>query len=452
MPMSKSADLAVMEKPAAPAAPVVATSTLQWVILGLLALGALVSFVDRTSISAALTVPSFKAHFQLSDIDRGWVNSAFFWSYAVLQVPLGWATDRYGVKRPYTVCFFVWCVATALTGLTTTLSALIVMRLIVGAAEAIVVPASWAWIRRNFREDQSGTAVGIYMLGTKVGPAIGAPVAAWLIVAFDWRAMFVLLGIVGLLWLIPWNLLVKNDLPKRVEPGRVEPGRVEPGRAEKAAAAPPMASGKQVRVILASPMVWGSMVTNFCYNYFTFYCMTWMPSYLVEQRGLPLQQMGLYSFFSFIGIAIVALAAGWVADRLIERGYDPILVRKVFTIAGFLFASTVVLGAFADTVNEALFWNVASLSGLGLTTANHLALCRLTLIPKSIVGLVTGFQQVATALAGIVAPILSGWLLQVSGSYNLPMQVIFVFLIIGAFTTALVLRPQWAPRVVETEA
>ena len=436
MDPTRTADFVATEELAAPEpiagreTPVSADAHWRWWILILLSVGAMISFVDRTSISSALTVPEFKSHFQLSDIDRGWVNSAFFWSYAVLQVPLGWVVDRYGVKWPYTICLVIWCLASALIGLTTTLAGLVTLRLVVGAAEAIVVPASWRWLRNNFGERQSGTAVGIYMLGTKFGPAIGAPLAAWLIVRSDWHTMFFVTGAAGLIWLVPWLALVSDDSPR--------------GRKRVAAKRAP--STVTVGAILSSPLIWGTFVVNFCYNYFTFYCMTWMPAYLVEQRGLSLQRMGLYSFFSFAGIAIVALAAGWAADRLIARGFDAVLVRKAFTIAGFLVASTVVLGAYADSLSAALFWNVASLSGLGLATANNLALCRLTLIPSSAVGLVTGFQQVATSLAGIVAPILSGWLLQVSGGYALPMQVIFVFLIIGALTTALVLRPEWAPR------
>ncbi|MFD2428956.1 MFS transporter [Sphingobium scionense] len=195
-----------------PAKPVRASPS-NWAILALLAIGALIAFVDRTSISSALAVPSFKAHFQLTDVDRGWVNSAFFWSYALLQIPMGWIVDRYGVKTPYTICFILWCAASAATGLVTTLAGLIIMRLIVGA-EAVVVPASYRWIRNNFKEGQSGTAVGLYMLGNKFGPAIGAPVAAWLILAFDWRAMFVITGLAGAIWLLPWMLMVKNDLPK----------------------------------------------------------------------------------------------------------------------------------------------------------------------------------------------------------------------------------------------
>jgi ACS family D-galactonate transporter-like MFS transporter len=417
----------VTETPSPPAA------WKRWSILALLAVGALIAFVDRTSISSALAAPSFKHHFHLSNLDRGWINSAFFWSYAALQIPMGWVVDRYGVKRAYTVCFIIWCAASALTGLTTTLAALIVMRLVVGAAEAVVVPASYRWIRNNFHEGQSGTAVGLYMLGTKFGPAIGAPVAAWLIVAYDWRAMFFITGAVGLVWLLPWLFMVKNDLPKKSEMVAVR---------AKASAVP-------MKNILASPLVWGTLVVNFCYNYFTFYCMTWMPAYLVEHRGLTLEKMGLYSFFSFAGIAIVALAAGWVADKLIARGGDAVVVRKSFVIAGFLVASTVILGAKTDNTALALFWNVFSLSGLGLATANNLALCRLTLIPKPAVGVVTGIQQVAVSLAGMVAPILSGWLLDVSGGYTVPMYVIFAFLLLGAVTTLFVLRRDWAPKVPE---
>ena len=319
-----------------------------------------------------------------------------------------------------------------LTSLTTALAALIVMRLIVGAAEAVVVPASYRWLRDNFREDQNGTSVGLYMLGTKAGPAVGAPLAAWLIVAYNWQLMFAITGLVGLIWLVPWLMMVKKDAPV---------GDVT------VTSARPRSSGITLGGILSSPMIWGTLIVAFCYNYFTFYCMTWMPAYLVEQRGLSLERSGLYTFFSFAGIACVALASGWIADRLIQRGGNAVYIRKAFTVAGFLGACTIVLGAHATSVSMALFWNVFSLSFIGLTTANNLALCRLTLVPAPVVGLVTGVQQVATSLAGIVAPILSGWLLQVSGNYAAPMQVIFIFLLIGALATVFLLRPEWAPKV-----
>lgn len=401
-----------------------------WFILGLLSIGVLISFIDRSSISTVLADAGFVKKFSLSSVDRGWINAAFFWSYGVFQVPMGWVADRYGVKWPYAACFALWCVATALMGAVTTLEGLVVMRLLIGVAEAIVIPASYRWIRNNFDERHSGLAVGILAMGNKFGPALGAPVAAWVIVAWSWKVMFIATGLLGLLWLVPWLLMVRNDLP----------GRETLKQADRAARSVSLGS------ILASPVVWGGMITNFCYGYFTFYCMTWMPAYLVEQRGLSLAQSGLYTFFSFVGIALVAALAGWAADLMVARGGDPIRVRKGFTIAGFVGGCTVLLGAYAHSLDAALFWNVLSLSLLGLATANNLVLSRLTLIPRQAIGLVTGVQQVATSLAGGVAASLSGWLLHVGKSYDLPMMVILVFLVIGAAATAILFRPEWAPK------
>ena len=413
----------------------------RWLIVGLLSLGAIIAFVSRTNISAALAYKPFIEHFQLSDIDRGTLNSAFFWSYAALQIPVGWLVDRYGVKIPYAISFVIWCIASAATGLTRSIAELTALRVITGAGEAIVTPASFRWMRQHFSENESGLAVGIYMLGTKIGPAIGTPLAVWLITLYDWHLMFTIIGLVGLIWLIPWLLLVKNDRPKAV-PANEMPG----GAAQARAAAIPF------RNIMASPVVWGTIIINFCYNYFVFYCMTWMPAYFVEQRHVTLTKMGLFSFFSFAGIAIVALLAGWAADSIIKRGGNAVFVRKAFIIGGFAIACTELIGVRSTSVDGALFWAVVSLSGLGLATANHLALCRMTLIPAPAVGLVTGVQNTSTSLAGIVGPLLSGWLLQTTGGYEAPMMAIFFFLVLGGLTCLVLLRPQWAPKLPAVKA
>lgn len=407
-----------------------------WIILALLSMGLLISFVDRTSLSSALADKNFVRDFALTSVDRGWLNSAFFWTYGLMQLPMGWLVDRYGVKWPYTVCFTIWCIATAATGLVTALTALLLMRLLIGAAEAVVIPASYRWIGNNFGENNKGFAVGLFAMGGKFGPAIGAPIAAWLIVNYSWKFMFVATGIVGLIWLMPWLFMVRNDFPSK----------------EQLASAKRSASSVTLRNILSSPVVWGGMINNFCYGYFTFYCMTWMPAYLVEQRGLSLQKSGLFTFFSFAGIALMATFGGWAADRIIARGHNAVKVRKAFVVAGFIGGSTVLLGALTDSLQAALFWNVLSLSILGLATANNLALCKLTLIPKQAIGLTTGVQQLATSLAGGISASLSGWLLHVSGNYDLPMMVIFVFLLIGATSTLVLLQPKWAPKVSDDAA
>ncbi|HUO24006.1 MAG TPA: MFS transporter [Caulobacteraceae bacterium] len=408
--------------------------TMRWGILLLLGLGVLISNIDRSSMSSAIAAESFRASFGLNDLDKGWLNSAFFWSYGLVQIPMGYVVDRYGVKWPYAVCFAIWSFATAATGMMGALAGLILMRFVIGAAEAMAIPATFRWIRDNFGEGQSGVAVSIIAAGNKFGPAIGAPVAIYLINHYSWRDMFIATGVAGLLWIVPWLGLTRNDYP------------TASARAAKRAevASVPFSS------VLRSPVVWGAMIVNFCYSYFTYFAMQWMPDYLHNHRKLSLESSGLYTFFSFAGIAVVAILAGWAADRMIARGADPVWTRKAFMLGGFAGGCTVVLGAHADSLGMALFWNIFSLSSIGLATANSLALCRITLIPKPAVGIVTGVQQVATSLAGGLAGALTGWLLHIShNNYDLPMLLILVFLVIGAAATCILLQPKWSPRLVE---
>src|SRR5574340_785791 len=402
-------------------------AALRWGIIGLLSLGAIIAYVDRMNLSVVLALAEVKQAFGLTDISRGTLNSAFFWSYAVLQIPAGWLVDRYGVKVPYALGFLLWSLVSAATGFAESLWLLLVLRVMLGIGESVVTPASMRWIRFHFDEKQRGLAVGLYMTGTKIGPALGAPVAAWLIAGYGWRAMFVALGLGCLAWLGPWLGLVRND-DRQIE------------RA-KAAAAPAVSFGR----VLRSPVIWGTIVGTFCYMYFVYFCMTWMPAYFVEHRRLSLGSMGLYTFFSFAGMAATAAAAGWVADRIIARRSDPVKVRKAFTIAGFAMASTEVLGAMSNSLPVALFFAVFSLSGLGLATANYWALTQ-TLIPGAAIGRIVGIQNCAANIPGIVAPTVTGWLIQKTGSYEAPMQAIWFFMLLGIASYALLVRREYAPR------
>jgi MFS family permease len=410
-------------------APTAVSNAWRYSIIALLSVGVIIAYVARSNISVAMVVPEFIRLFHLTDAGRGTLNSAFFWSYAFLQIPAGWIVDRYGVKYPYAIAFFAWSLVSAGTALASDLTQLIGLRFLLGVAESIVTPASMRWIRFHFSERERGLAIGVYMTGTKIGPAIGAPVAAWLIKAYDWRMMFVILGIGSMLWLIPWLAAVRDD-DRQIEK--------EAARASTVAA---VSFGR----IMASPVIWGTIVGTFCYMYFVYFCMTWMPAYFVERRHLSLSAMGLYTFFSFGGMAAVAALGGWAADALIARGRNAVAVRKAFTIAGFLIASTEVIGALSDSVPVALFFAVFSLSGLGLATANYWALTQ-TLIPGGAIGRIVGIQNCAANLPGIVAPILTGWLKQTTGHYDAPMQAIWFFLVLGIAAYAWLVREKYAPR------
>jgi len=405
------------------------TAVSRWSIVGLLCAGMMIAYFDRVNLSVVMVLPDFKQHFQLTDTDRGALNSAFFWSYAVLQIPAGWFVDRFGVKFPFAAALGLWSLVSAGTAFSRSMTQLFSLRLMLGVCESVVTPAGMRWIRFNCAENQRGLAVGLYMAAAKFGPALGAQLATWLMVAYGWQNMFVILGLGCLIWLVPWLLLVRND-----------DQAIEKAAAQRSAAAPvPF-----VRVI-ASPVIWGTIIGTFSYQYFVYFCMTWMPAYFVERRNLSLNSMGFYTMFSFTGMAVVAILAGFIADRMIDRGWDPVRVRKGFTVAGFLTASTELIGAMSDSNAVALFFAVFSLSGLGLMTANYWALTQ-TLIPGAAVGRIVGIQNCAANLPGIVAPLLTGWLVQTTGSYEAPMQAIWLFLILGVASYVFLVRPKYVPR------
>ena len=402
---------------------------IRWAVIATLSFGMIIAYVSRSALSVPLAMPDFIRQFSLSVTDRGLLNSAFFWTYAFLQIPAGYLVDRYGVKFPYFAGFTIWCLASACTAFTQSIPQLVVVQVILGAGQAVVVPASYRWIRCHFVEKERGLAIALYMTGTKIGPAIGTPLAAWLISLYDWRMMFVLIGVGGLIWLVPWLMLVSNDDRK-----------IEQAAAKKA-------GGKTIPFgkIMASPVTWGTIIASFCYMYFVYFCMTWMPAYLMEKRHLSLGKMGLYVFFSFGGMAIVATAAGWAADKLIAGGRDAVKVRKGFTVAGFLIACTELIGAQATSLETALLFAVISLSGLGLATANYWALTQ-TLIPGAAIGRISGIQNCSCSLAGIVAPILTGWLLKETGSYDAPMFTILVVLVVGVLSYIFMIKREYAPK------
>jgi MFS family permease len=416
--------------PASNVAPSTISSAKRWTVITLLCVGYIVAYFDRVNLSAALADIDFKAFFNLTDIDRGTLGSAFFWSYAVLQIPAGWFVDRYGVKWPYAGGFFVWSILSAFTAFATSLRELIMLRVLLGVGESMITPAGMRWIRLNCAENQRGLFIGLYMAAAKAGPALGGLVAALLLNNYGWRAMFLIMGLGGLLWLIPWVVLVKNDDRQIEEDNR---------RASPATADIPF------KRILFSPVILGTIIGTFCYQYFVYFSMTWLPAYLKERRGLDLTNMGLFTFFSFIGMAIVATAAGYAADRLIDRGHDPVRVRKAFIIAGFLTASTEVIGGLSDSQNVALFFAVFSLSGLGLMTANYWALTQ-TLLPGAAIGRIVGVQNCAANLPGIVAPMLTGWLKETTGRYDAPMIAIFFFLLLGIAAYVTLVREKYVPK------
>ncbi|MBM3736302.1 MAG: MFS transporter [Acidobacteria bacterium] len=401
----------------------------RWWVVCLLSFGMVIAYLDRVNLSAALT--EIGKAYSLDKEQQGMAMSAFFWTYTAFQIPSGLLVDRFGVRWPYFFGFLLWSIASALTPWMTGLTALIAIRMLIGLGESVVTPSSIRYLSLHFSEKQRGLAVGLYMTGTKIGPAIGIPIAAYLVKNYGWQSMFPIIGLASLVWLIPWMTWVgKDDIA------------AQPSEKRAASQNQPSVSIGQ---ILKSPAMWGVIIGTYCYMYFVYYCMTWMPSYFRERHNMSIDKMSWYAFVSFGGMAAVAAIAGWVADRMISKGGDPVKVRKGFTIAGFLVAATQTLSVFTDSVPLMIFFTVFSLCGLGLATANYWALTQ-TLVPGGRSALVAGIQNTAANLAGAVTAWLSGWLIQTTGSFDAPIKMVGFWLILGVGCYWLLVRREYAPK------
>ena len=409
---------------------------MRWPVVGVLSFGMINAYFDRVCLTMAL--PVMIKTIELSPTQQGIALGAFFWSYTFLQIPSGFWVDKIGVRRPYFYGNLLWGFASAATALTTGLWYLLVIRILLGIGESVVTPSSMRYIRMHFDEEQRGSAVGLYMTGTKLGPAFGMLLAGFLITTFNWQTMFLIMGFGGLVILIPWMLWVKKDDIAAISRSQREV-------LEKEKPADSKLQTVSTREILSSPVIWGVVLGTFCYMYFVYYGMTWMPQYFGQKFGMSIQDTGWYGGVAFGGMAVMIWVGGALADWFINRGYDPISVRKGFTILGFGFAATQTIGAYTNDTNLMLIIAVVSMWGLGFATANYWALTQ-TLIPGGSIAMVVGIQNTAANLAGIVSPTLTGWLIDQTGSFDIPIKTIGFWLLFGIVCYIFLVRRKYAPQ------
>lgn len=397
-----------------------------WTTVALLALANVIGYVDRVNLSVAVALPEFIASLHLSDTDRGLLNSAFWWAYAIGQVPAGMIVDRHGIKRPLAIGFVCWSLACAASGIAGSMAQIFVLRLVLGLCEAILVPAALRWMRYNMPQARQGLAIDIFTTASKVGAIIGVPSAAFLVGAFGWQGMFAVLGLGGMAWLIPWLLVTKQDAV------------VVASWAESRVPTPPL----PFRVLLASSAICGTIIGAFCYSYAILFYFTWMPSYFLKRLGLSVEAMSVFSTVSFTGLSVIAMLAGWWRDRLVAGGRAPLHVSRAFVLVGLLTGAVLQLaGGLVEAKTPALVLSIISLFALGLVTVNSLTLTQ-SLVPAASIGRTAALQNAASSLGGVAVSVISGWLLEVTGSFVAPVIAISLFLFLGLLSYVfLVQRP-----------
>ena len=386
-------------------------------VLFLLGLSVVINYIDRSNLSIA--APLIKDELGISASQLGTLLSAFFWTYALMQVPAGWLVDRFDVKWVFAAGFFIWSASTAVTGLLHGFAALLVIRVVLGVGESVAFPGYCKIIGEHFPEGRRGFANAVGMAGLALGPAVGMMVGGGVVGRFGWRPFFVTLGLAGLLWLAPWCAYMPRKTARSARELERAVGIVD---------------------ILRQRSAWGTCICQFCLNYCLYLLITWIPFYLVRERNLTMNQMARVGGLIFLSSAASALTFGKLSDRWISAGSSPTKVRKGVTVAGSL-GLGIFLAASVVAPQSVFVWSLA-LAGVfnGMTASNVWAITQ-TLVGAQSVGRWAGVQNFIGNLAGAVAPALTGFLLERTGRFAWPFFIAAGIAVLGAISWMFVVGP-----------
>ena len=392
------------------AAPARVVTRVEWLVLLLLVLSVAINYIDRGILSVSGVALSKELN--LKPHELGFLLSAFFWTYAGFQLIAGWLIDRYNVLVVFAIGFAVWSTATALTGVVKGFVALVVLRLLLGVGESVAYPSYSKIIAAGFPERQRGVANGLIDVGCKLGPATGMIVGGLILVRYGWRMVFLSIGIASLLWLVPWFIAA----PKLRSISSMRARYLGPG----------------FLAILARKDAWGTLLGLFCANYGWYFMLTWLPQYLLMERHYSTRMMALTGWLPFCATAAGATLGGFLSDMWIRRGASPTLVRKTFVVGGLTGSAAFLLPAVvvADQV-AAMSLLITAAFIYGLYSSNLWAITQ-TLAGALAAGKWTGLQNCAGNLAGIAAPVVTGFIVERTGSFYFAFVWVCVNLLISA--------------------
>ena len=387
-----------------------------WGLVFLLVLGMIVCFFDRGNLAVA--APVLGPALGLSAMQKGLLLSSFFWTYSVLLVVAGWLADRVQVKWLYTGGFLLWSAATLGTAAMSTFAGLLAMRLLLGVGETVVYPCNGKFLVNAFSEECRGLANALTDVGSRLGPMLGNLLGGLLVAGIGWRGLFTITGAGALLWLIPWVLWAPRvEVRSKGEAGDY-------------------ASWVE---LLRRRDVWGTFLGLCGANYAWYFLLSWLPSYLADERHFTMKSVAIWGALPYLVMAAAQVNGGAMADRWIRRGHPAVAVRRGIMVAGLLLTAVLLPLALLPRIEWAFAGLFVSFCAFGTYVSNLFALTQ-TLAGSRAVGRWTGMQNAFGNLAGVVSPIVTGWLVSRTGSFSVAFVAASVACVAGAASFGLLVR------------
>ncbi len=372
-------------------------------ILTLIFISVVINYMDRANISVAASALS--SELELSKVQMGYIFSAFAWTYSFMQIPGGILVDSIKTRILYPFILVAWSVATLIQGLVSSLAAIIGCRMAIGLFEAPSYPANNKIVTHWFPPEERASAIAVYTSGQFIGLAFLLPVLTLIQSAFGWRGLFIISGLIGIVWAVFWYILYRDpqDLEQSTSPENSQNNSQANSVVEQDAF-----DWSKVLLAFSSRKLWGVYISQFCLGGTFIFFLTWFPSYLEETRGLSLSSTGLVASIPFIAAFFGVLLSGFASDALVRRGFSNEFARKAPVITGLALSSCIVGANYVDTTTGVTLFLSIAFFGNGLASINWVFVSLLA--PKNMVGVVGGCFNFIGGLSAVIVPIAIGYL------------------------------------------
>ncbi|MDQ0272370.1 MFS transporter [Cytobacillus purgationiresistens] len=382
-------------------------------------LAALINYADRAAISIAS--PAIIEDLQFSAVEWGFILSAFYFTYAPFAFIGGILNDKIGARNTYGLSMIVWSTFVGVTATAWNFGSMMIIRLLFGVGEGPQAPTATKLVSNWFPKSESARALSLSQLGTTIGPIIAAPLVVWLTVNWGWRLSFVILGLLGIIWAIVWFLVAKDkpEQHKKVNQQEVDYIRVSVGDDKTPNRSTVVDTGRGMWSYIKTPYVVSICICYFAYSWVLFLVLSWYPTYLVNSRGVSMQQMGSLATWPWIGASIGLIGGAFLADYFVKRSRTGDLVSgRKWIIVVTMICTGLTFGPSAFVASPNVAVTLVTVSMMLLLASWQYQSLIIAVIPDRLLGSVSGFIQFISTLAGIIAPIATGYLVEYTGSYN----------------------------------
>jgi MFS family permease len=379
-----------------------------------------INYIDRGNLATAVPLMQGEVHLNASQI--GVLLSAFYYGYVAAMAPAGWLAERWGAHKTLAIGVIVWSAATLLTGFANSFAALLVLRVLLGIGESAAFPCASKLLAQTVEVGRLGVANGVLSFGYLLGPAVGTLLGGLLMTAYGWRSAFFVFGALSLAWLLPWRTVAVTAPKQRLTADQAQP---------------------PLRHILKQRALWGASLGLFSGNYSFYFILAWLPFYLVKARGFSIEAMAWTASWAYLLNATSALLMGWLADRWIRAGHDATLVYKgvmaIYHLGGIACMAGMVLLPTTASVAALFVYEVLA----GLCSPAIFAIPQIIAGPKA-AGRWVGVQNAVGGSAGLVAPAITGFLVDQTGRFGAAFALAAIFNLVGLIGWVFIL-PKVAP-------